>query len=217
MSAQLNAGAGRCQGVARLLIKPPPAVIELGALGDVQTRVLHAVHQANRHGSTEDFIAVAFPTMRMGRDCMMPGHEIELIGSHSSLSNVLELEGLKTLSRRGMLSDLVIAETFFETGLRGAAYVRDRTCEKRTAGWIRRSKARAERRGKPVGSPVAQRGNDLSALALSYGEVVLHVRETPGETGGAPMMVSTYGFSSFSAPAILPVLPDSMRESDRAA
>lgn len=216
MSADLNHGPGRCQGSARLAIKPAPAVIALGASKDVLTKTINAVHHANRHAPIDDFIAIALPAMRMGRNCMMPGHEIELIGSEASLSRLLASEGLGSLSRRGMLSALEIGETYFEAGMIGAAYVRDRACEKHTHGWLRRSAARAERRGKPLGAPVAARDNDLSALALSFGKTVIHVRELTGETRDAPMMVSTYGFSSLTAPAILPVLPHALRKSGRA-
>ena len=216
MRDHLNAGTGQCQGTARLLIKPARAVIELGAAGDVLSKTLQAVHHANRHGSVGDLIAVAFPTMRMGRNCMMPGHEIELIGSEACLSILLRMEGITTLKHRGMLAGTEIGETFMDEGLPGAAYVRDRACEKRTQGWIRRSMARAERRGKPVGKAVKARGNDLSTLALRYGPAVLHVREVVGEISVAPLMVSTYGFSSSDAPAILPVMPESAREANDA-
>jgi len=216
MSAELNQGSGRCLGTARLLVKAAQSVIELGASKDVLTKTINAVHHANRHAAIEDFIAIALPAMRMGRNCILPGHEIELVGSEASLSRLLDSEGVRCLSRRGMLSALVIGETFFEAGQVGAAYVRDRACEKHTPGWIRRSSARAERRGKPLGISVEARGNDLSALALSFGKTVIHVRELTGEMSDAPMMVSTYGFSSVNAPAILPVMPDSLRESSRA-
>lgn len=211
MSGVLNAGIGRCHGTTRLLIKPALAVIELGASEDVLTKSLNAVHHANRHGSIDDFIAVAFPKLRKGRDLMMPGDEIELIGSNASLSALMELEGFTSLKRRGMLVDAGIEETVPGRGLFGAAYVRDRACEKHTPGWIRRSAARAERRGVPVGKAVKPRGNDLSALTLHYGAIVLHVREQLGESDGADLMVSTYGFSAPGAPAILPITPDSAR------
>lgn len=68
-----------------------------------------------------------------------------------------------------MLEDTGISEIYAEPGMTGAAYVRDRACEKHTPGWIRRSKARAERRGKPIGKLVSMRGHDLSVLALKCG------------------------------------------------
>lgn len=213
----LNAGQGRCQGTARLLVKPVRAVIELGAAQDVMMKTLTAVHHANRHGSTEDFIAIAFPTMRMGRNCMLPGFEIELIGSETSLHALIGLQGMLPLRRRGMLEDTEISEVYAEPGMTGAAYVRDRACEKHTPGWIRRCKARAERRGKPLGKPVKVRGHALSALALKYGGQILHIGELLGEITEAPLLVSTYGFSAATAPAILPVLPDSAREIEDAA
>jgi hypothetical protein len=220
MSGELNTGQGRCQGTARLLISPVRAVIELGASGDVLATTLKAVHHANRHGSTEDFIAVALPMMRMGRNCMLPGHEVELIGSERCLSAFLALDGLTSLMRRGMLKPAEIDEAFLEPGETGAAYVRDRACEKHTAGWLRRNKARAKRRGKPWQEKRAKlKANDLSVLALHYGESVLHVRQMIAEMSDAPLMVSTYGFSSPTAggQAVLPVLPDAAREAHDAA
>jgi len=213
----LNTGQGRCQATARLLIRPVRAVVELGAAVDVMMKTLKAVHHANRHGSTEDFIAVAFPTMKMGRDCMLPGLEIELIGSETSLDALMGIEGMQSLKRRGMLEETEIGEIYADPGMTGAAYVRDRACEKHTPGWIRRTRARAERRGKPPGKPVVARRHDLSALALTYGDVVVHVREKLGEITGDPILVSTYGFSAASAPAILPVFPDSARGIEDAA
>ena len=132
MSGQLNEGKGRCHSTARLLIKPVQAVIELDAAHDVLTKALNAVHHANRHRSPEDFIAVALPQMRMGRNHMLPGHEIEMIGSEVSLLAFGFLDGMISLKRRGMLVDTQIEEVFAESGMPGAAYVRDRACEKRT-------------------------------------------------------------------------------------
>jgi len=209
--SDLNDGKGQCQSTARLLVKPVQAVIDLGAASDVLTKTLNAVHHANRHGSAGDFIAVALPSMTKGRNCMLPGHEIELIGSDASLNNLLQLEGMIALRRRGMLQEMEVGETFAEPGMIGAAYVRDRNCEKRTPGWIRRSRIRAEKRGKPLGKPVVPQRNDLSALALYYGQTVIHVRERVGEFTQAPLMVSTYGFSGAKDPAILPVMPESAR------
>ncbi|WP_417242684.1 hypothetical protein [Celeribacter sp.] len=213
----LNAGQGRCQATARLLIKPVRAAIELGAAQDVLVSALRAVHHANRHGSVEDFIAVAFPSMRLGRDTMLPGHELELIGSPASLSALVTLDGLMKLSRRGMIETADIGEIFVDVGTTACAYVRDRSSEKHTPGWIRRNKARAERRGKPLGKDVAVKKHDPTLLTLRHGEAVLHIREVRGVYGGGPLTVSTYGLSSASAPAILPVLSDAAGEADDAA
>ena len=128
----LNEGQGRCQGTARLVIKPVQAVIELGAGPDLLGRTLNAIHHANRHGPVGDFIAVALPQMRMGRNCMLPGHEIEVIGSETSLTTLLGLEGIVLLKRRGMLVDTEIEKVAAEPGMPGAAYIRDRTSEKHT-------------------------------------------------------------------------------------
>jgi len=220
MSGTLNTGQGRCRGTATLLIKPVQAVIELGASNDVRSKVLNAVHHANRHGSADDFIAVALPCMRMGRNCMLPGHEIQLFGSGRSLAGLLTLDGLQSLVRRGMLSDLEIEEAFLDPGETGAAYVRDRSCAKRTEGWLRREKARATRRGKPWKDlGVHPRGNDLTALALRYGKTVVHVRQVVGEMTDTPLMVNTYGFSSpvSGRSAVLPVMPEFAEEVDNAA
>jgi len=220
MSAGMNAGQGQCQGTARLLVKPVQSVIELGAGEDVLMKALNAVHHANRHAPQGDFIAIALPEMRMGRNCMLPGHEIELVGSEACLSRFLDLEGPQTLKRRGMLLPCDIEEAFHDPGMIGAAYVRDRTCEKNTEGWLRRNKARAERRGKPWKDMSAKpKGHDRSALALRYGSAVLHIRQVIAEMTDIPLMVSTYGFSG-TAPgmqAVLPVLPQAARGDDDAA
>jgi hypothetical protein len=93
----LNAGKGRCLGTARLLIRPVQAVIELGAWDDMAMKALNAVHHLNRHADIEDFVAVALPAMSMGRSVMRTGHEIELIGSESSLGALIQLEGIQSL------------------------------------------------------------------------------------------------------------------------
>lgn len=218
MSGALNTGKGRCRGTARLLVQPMQAVIELGASGDVRTKLLNAVHHANRHGGIDDFIAVALPAMRMGRNCALPGHDIELIGSEVSLSALIRLDGVQSLSRRGMLQELQIDEIAVSAGETGAAYVRDRSCEKHTAGWLRRNKARAERRGKLWAEGQTQmKRHDLSALALSYGSTVLHIRQILAEVTDVPLMVSTFGFSSPGHQAVLPVYPDAAREAENAA
>lgn len=210
MSKVLNDEKGRCQGSARLLIKPVRAVIELGAVQDVMKLVLHATHHANRHGSLDDFVAIALPTMYQKYNGMMSGHEIELFGSEVSLSNFLGLEGPRKLVRRGMLMTPEIEEAHLDIGTQGTAYVRDRSCEKNTAGWLRRAKARAERRGKQWTDNKKSRPNDRSALALHYDTKVLYVKQVPGFIGDQPLMVSTYGYSSSvaQARAVLPVLPE---------
>lgn len=215
--SDVNSGQGLCQGTARLSIRPVRAAIELGAAEDVLYDALRAVHHANRHGSIEDFIAVALPAMRMGRETMLPGHDLELIGSEASLSGFLGLEGVAKLLRRGMIDAPEIGEALHEPGMTGAAYVRDRSSEKHTPGWIRRSKARAERRGKPIGKASKPRAHDRNILTLYHGDVALHVREVIGEFMDAALMVSTYGFSGARSIAILPVLPESAREAEDAA
>lgn len=218
MTGALNTGKGRCHGSARLLIKPMRAVIELGALQDVIAATLNCVHHANRTGNADDFIAVALPQMHKGRDIMRLGHEIELIGSETSLARLDAMDGVATLRRRGMIEAIDIGETWLDSGATGAAYVRDRTGEKYTAGWLRRTAARAERRGKPLGKRLKRvRGHDENTLALFYGDAVVHVREVVAEVSEAPLIISTYGFSSLLSPAILPVMPDSAREAFDAA
>lgn len=212
MTGALNTGRGRCKNSARLLIKPVRAVIELGALQDVLSATLNCVHHANRTGDADDFIAVALPQMHKGRDVMRLGHEIELIGSEASLSRLDGMDGITTLRRRGMIEAIEIGETWVDPGATGAAYVRDRAGEKDTAGWFRRTAARAERRGKPVGKRLMRvREHGGNTLTLFYGDAVIHVREVVANISKSPLLVSTYGFSSPVSPAILPVLPDSVR------
>lgn len=213
----LNIGQGQCLGTARLLIRPVRAAIELGAAEDVLSAALRAVHHANRHGKTDDFIAVAFPTMRMGREVMLPGHDLELIGSEASLAGFMTLEGVGKLLNRGMIEAPEIGEIYFDPGMTGAAYIRDHNVAKHTSGWIRRTKARAERRGKPLGKAVTAKAHDPKVLMLKHGDTVLHVREIVAAYTDAPLMVTTYGLSSASCPAVLPVFPDSAREAEDAA
>jgi hypothetical protein len=150
--------------------------------------------------------------MYKGREMMRLGHEIELIGSEASLSRLDAMDGIARLRRRGMIEAIEIRETWIDEGTIGGAYVRDRAGEKYTAGWLRRTAARAERRGKPVGKRLKRQRDDAAdALALRYGDAVVHVREVVATVSDAPLIVSTYGFSSSVLPAVLPVLPESAR------
>lgn len=218
MTDALNSGKGRCVASARLLIKPIKAVIELGAVQDVLSATLNCVHHANRTGDADDFIAVALPQMHKGRGAMRAGHEIELIGSEASLARLEMMDGIVTLRRRGMIEEIEIGETWIDPGATGAAYVRDRAVEKHTGGWLRRTAARAERRGKSLGKRskhVTEHGANI--LALFYGNAVINVREVVATISESPLSVSTYGFSTPASPAILPVLPDSVRLAAHAA
>lgn len=210
MNTELNQGPGLCQATHRVLIAPVRAVIELGASGDVRQQTLNAVHHANRHGPVDDYIAVALPQMRPGRYVMQPGHEIELIASEAALTAFLALDGPARLRRRGMIEAVEVDPSYMEPGMSGAAYVRDRAAEKYTDGWVRRSRARAQRRGKPVAPPARVRDPDPRALALYYGQAVVHVRQMIATVTDEPLRVSTYGFSRATAPAVLPVWPDAM-------
>ena len=210
----LNEGKGRCHGTASLLIKPVKAVITLGASDDVLTGTLNAVHHANRHGSIDDFIAVALPAMHKGRDCMLPGHDIELIGSEASLSGLINLDWIQVLVERGMLMSFEIKETDLETGETGAAYVRDRDFEKRTRGWFRRNKSRAIRREKiwkEKDIPVSL--DARTNLCIRYKKTIINLRQIIGKITDDTLIVGTYGFSSpvSGTQAILPVYPDMAR------
>ena len=217
MAGVLNAGQGSCRATARLLLSPVRAAIELGAATDVLHRALNAVHHANRHASQDDFIAVGLPLMHLGREGMLPGHEIELIGSETSLGSLLDLDGIKTLFRRGMLKDTEVGEVFLAEGMPGAAYIRDRRAEKHSAGWVRRSQARAARNGREW-KPRSDSGrNAPPVLTLHYGETTLHIRELQGEWKEEPVSVNTYGFSAAGSPCILPIVPASIQEIDDAA
>ncbi|WP_313137806.1 hypothetical protein [Paracoccus jeotgali] len=156
--------------------------------------------------------------MHKGRNVMRVGHEIELIGSEATLTRLNGMDGIATLRRRGMIEAIEIGETWFDLNTNGAAYVRDRSGEKYTPGWIRRTAARAERRGIPVGKPLKPaRDHDERVLALFYGAAVVHVRQVVAKVSQAPLIVSTYGFSSPVSPAVLPVVPDSVDEDFDAA
>lgn len=217
MEERLNVGPGLCQATARLLVKPVRAVIELGAAPDVLARALAAVHHINRRGDVVDFIAVALPTRRPGRMHDLPGEEIELIGSEACLGALLDTEGFAALLRRGMLRSPEILEVECEPGEIGAAYVRDRRGEKWTAGGIERMRRRAERRGVKLHTITRKPVSLAGSLTIFLGTTPIHVREIVGLQSGAPLRVSTYGFSAAEAPAILPVLPASALVQDDAA
>lgn len=204
MSDTLNARAGRCIGTASLSIRPVQAVIELGATADVISKALNAIHHANRHGDVQDFLAVALSDMKKERDHMITGHDIEVFGSTASLSSLLNLDGLQLLQRRGMIRDAEIKEVHVDVGETGSAWVRDRKREKKTEGWERRARARAERNGHTFKERKKGHPYEQDLLMIMYGTTPIHLRKVDGEMSDTPLMVSTYGFSSPQSPAILP-------------
>lgn len=218
MSA-LNVGQGRCQGTARLLVRPVRAVIELGASKDVVQAVCGAVHHCNRHGSVDDFLALAFPMMASVRGFVQAGHEIEILGSDASLASLLATEGMARLVRRGMVEPLEVDQPIVGEGDMGVAYVRDQRADKGGPGWLRRRAARSARNGKPLGVPAMKKEvPDLSELLqLVYGEKSLMVGQVCGVVTGEPLLVSTYGFSARTRPAFLPVLPAASVDASNAA
>jgi hypothetical protein len=217
MAERLNVGPGLCQATARLTVKPVRAVIELGAAPDVLAQALAAVHHVNRRGDPEDFIAVALPARRPGRVRALPGEEIELIGSQACLASLLVTDGFVALRRRGMIRHPEIFEAEREPGETGAAYIRDRIGEKWTAGGIERMRRRAARRGVYLREITRKPVSLSDRLTLFFGTAPINVREIVAAQSDEPLKVSTYGFSASAAPAILPVLPNSVMIQDDAA
>lgn len=204
----LNIGAGLCRPTHQLSIRPLQAVLELGALADVIHTALNAAHHANRHGHPDDRIAVALPDRHVHRGVARPGREVVVFGSAAALNAYLKLDGIQRLVWRGMVKDLEVSDAFGRPGERGTAYVRDRQVASRSPGAIRRARARAERRGVRMPECIDMRLPEADVLALHYGSAVVHVREIEATIGGGPLLVGTYGFSSPSAPAVLPIRPD---------
>ena len=202
-----NEGQGLCHPTHQLSIRPVLAAIELGAVPDVMHGALNAAHHANRQSAQDDRIAVALPGMHVHRGLARPGHEIVLFGSPDALIRVLTLEGVERLVRRGMTETLEVFEAFADPGERGTAYVRDRSKTALGPSAIRRMRRRATERGEPE-PEIGRQHPDRTVLALHFGSAVVHVREDEGTVSGGPVTVSTYGFSSPSSPAVLPVLPN---------
>jgi hypothetical protein len=214
----LETGPGLCFPTHQLSIRPVPAVVELGALPDFIHTALNAAHHANRHGASDDRIAVALPDMHLLRGIARPGAEVVLFGSQAALERYLSLEGIQRLARRGMLREAEVQESMGRPGERGTAYVRDRQAARRSTGAIRRARARAERRGIAISETIETRQANQAILALHFGSAVVHVREMEAVLADGPLSIGTYGFSSTSAPAVLPILSDrSTRSLDDAA
>lgn len=214
MSQLLNSKKGRCQGTVRLSVTPVKAVVELGAGMDVFNPVLKAAHHLNRNASEDDYIAVSLPEMHQRRTGMASGFEVELYGSEKSLAAFLMLELSKSLTRRGMVEPLVFEEAYFDEGTEGTAFIRDRLFEKMTSGWIKRAKARAERRGKPWVDKKTICPKNSTVLPLHYGSKIVHIKQQAGYITDKPLLVSTYGFSSSveDGAAVLPVVPPRLAE-----
>ncbi|MGE0290394.1 MAG: hypothetical protein AB7I42_29355 [Bradyrhizobium sp.] len=204
----LETGAGLCCPTHQLSIRPVPAVIKLGALPDLIHTALNAAHHVNRQGAPNDRVAVALPGMHLHRGVARPGTEVVLFGSQAALERYLLLDGIRRLASRGMLRDFEVVESMCQPGERGTAYVRDRQAAKRSPGAVRRARARAERRGISMPDTIETRQVTRAILALHFGSAVVHVREIEAEITNGPLSIGTYGFSSISAPAVLPILSD---------
>lgn len=204
----LEAGAGLCRATASLSIRPVRAVVELGAVADVMHAALNAAHHANRHGDQDDRIAVALPGLHLRRGRARPGQEVVLFGSEVALERYLALDGIETLMRRGMLEPLEAMPAWAEPGDPGTAFLRDRAAARLSPGALRRARARASRRGVALPNQVDGSLPDPAVLALFYGPAVVHIRTMAATVTDAPLLVSTYGFSSSQAPAMLPIRLD---------
>ena len=103
-----------------------------------------------------------------------------------------------------MIRDAEIKEVHVDVGETGSAWVRDRKREKKTEGWERRARARAERNGHTFKERKKGHPYEQDLLMIMYGTTPIHLRKVDGEMSDTPLMVSTYGFSSPQSPAILP-------------
>jgi CRISPR-associated protein (Cas_Csy4) len=204
--SDLNEGAGICRPTHQLSIRPTKTVLELGALDDVLHSLLNATHHANRHGAADDRVALALPDMHVRRGVARPGTEIVLFGSNAALEAVMRLDGVLTLVRRGMVRPFEIVEVDASTGENGTAFIRNRQTARRSPGAIRRARERAARRGKQISDVIESRAPESRVLALHFGAAVVHVDVVLAQVTDVPIRVSTYGFSSREAPAVLPIL-----------
>ena len=205
MNEQIGSGPGRCPLEFFVSLRPVRAAIELGAGVDVMHAALNAAHHANRHGRSDDRLAVALPGLhcRLGR--ARPGHEVVVFGSEAALGRLLALDGIATLRRRGLLVEPEVVRAFCEPGASGTAFLRDRSAARGSPGVLRRAHERAIRRGSAAPPTDRTEQIDPSMLALYFGPAVVHVRALQAKVTDQPLMVSTYGFSSPQAPALLPI------------
>ncbi len=207
MKMQTFAGQGRCQAVASLMIQPTPEALFLGAIADVFRTCLHAVHDVNRQGVTDDYLAVAFPQTRAGRDSLQIGEELAVLGSFSSLTNLLETDRVRTLIRRAM----ILAPEFgpVDPGSEefGTAYYRNRSIERSSAGKVARQNRFRHSKGEGPLKLLVQPRRNTSVLPLQYGTRTLFIEKKIGRISQKPLLVSSYGFSAKTNPAFLPVRP----------
>lgn len=203
----LQSGQGSCPLQARYLFRPQPEVLELGAWGDVRTRVLRTVHHMNRNGEPGDFIAVAFPEMKKRGKHLTSGMLIEVFGSEKALHKLVSDENVELLKRRGMIKDGELWSFNVPIGENGRAYVRDRSAEKGARATIERLRRRAETRGVTLNKDIVagRKGKHGEVLMLRLGKSVINVRSVEGVVSSNSVSVNTYGFSASTAPSFLPV------------
>ena len=202
----LNFGLGQCQATERLVVYVSPTALSLGALGDVMQRILAVVHHANRQANLDDFIAVALPGMNKGARGVRSGKYIELLATSESLEKLMKQNGFQLLLNRQMIRQPFIDEPTQKIGELGCAWCRDRSSEKYTPGWIKRSRARAARRGIKISDDIKARNFSFGGFSFVINQAVVAVVPKLGIVTNKPLMVSTYGFSRKNNPAHLPVI-----------
>ena len=206
MTEDLVVGKGICLCAVSIFMEPTRTALSLGAGADMLWALLKAVHHVNRRGDLDDFLAIALPFMQMRRGFMQPGDGIEVFGSEKSLISLLSSDRVQIAIRRG-LADYPDMEEVSFISEHGTAFIRDRSNEKLTPGWIRRRRRRAAGRGKPWTKDPKVLSHDGAVLKLDYGKTVLGIRSESGLVSkNGILKVNTYGFSTSESAAYLPVI-----------
>lgn len=233
MLNQLSTGVGACAPTHRIALRAIDDVLETGAFLDFIRPIFQALHRVNRHAASGQYLAIALPGALRKSDAKSLkitagkrglsdlGETIEIFGTEASLEAFLADEAIRRLARRGMVRsrDLRVKEVDFEIGDIGVAMSRNRSFDARSEGARRRQEARDARRAEHIAATKGQFGPAKPGklpqrdVFLSLGEGKhLDMVVTHGAYTGEEILVTTYGLSSPSRPAILPVSPERAAE-----
>lgn len=207
-----SSGLGVCTPSHVLVIRPAAATLELGAYPDLLNGVFGAVHRVNRRMASDARVAICLPDAKNGKGMMSIGERIVLMGSDALLRSVLEDDDLSRLRARGMFAGRVREHDVSDVET-GSVLSRSRQIEKHLLdGAAARRARRAVRRAEHIllSAGTHQKAPKPGIPSRTSGFVILkpglRIDLISGRSAweGREILVTTYGLSPMSRPAVLP-------------
>lgn len=213
----LSIGCGLCTPDQRLLIRPFPEMIALGIMPDVLRAVFSAVHRVNRKAFEDQRLALTLPEMDHGYGIHKLGSRIVVFGTTSLLDRVADDKDLMRLVDRGAFK-IRRREVDCSPGDPGCFLVRSRDREPTTDQSLSRQQRRDQRRATHIQATAGRYAGakkakpiDLSmhpcAFVTMREGLKMNIRAGQKTWNGDDVIVSTYGLSTPSRIATLPLDP----------